>query len=89
MQPNEPKSENTVEDEQHIPQKVRGQLRFALARKKIFNLGHYPAASRRFGISFHPEHVRKLLKRRLHGSSPRPPILAKECADEGVARGLA
>jgi transposase len=41
---------------------------------------------RHFGIAFHPEHVRKLLKRRLHWSSQRPQRPAKERDDEAIAR---
>jgi transposase len=33
---------------------------------------------RHFGVRFHPEHVRKLLKRRLHWSSQKPQKKAKE-----------
>lgn len=40
---------------------------------------------RRFGISYHPEHVRKILKRRLGWSSQKPQRRAKE-RDEGEIR---
>jgi transposase len=33
---------------------------------------------RHFGISYHPEHVRKIVKRRLHWSSQKPQKKAKE-----------
>jgi transposase len=44
---------------------------------------------RHFGVSFHPEHVRKLLKRRLGWSSQKPQVPAKERDDEEVERWLA
>ena len=33
---------------------------------------------RHFGISYHPEHARKIVKRRLHWSSQKPQKKAKE-----------
>jgi transposase len=39
---------------------------------------------RHFGIDHHPEHVRKVLKRRLGWSSQKPQVKAKEKNDEGI-----
>jgi hypothetical protein len=44
---------------------------------------------RHFGVSFHPEHVRKLLKRRLGWSSQKPQTRARERDDEAVEHWLA
>jgi transposase len=44
---------------------------------------------RHFGISYHPEHVRKILKRRLNWSSQKPQLRAKEHNDKEVERWLA
>jgi transposase len=43
---------------------------------------------RHFGVSFHPEHVRKMLKHRLHWSSQKPQVRAKERDDEAIRRWL-
>jgi transposase len=43
---------------------------------------------RHFGVSLHPEHVRKVLKGRLHWSSQKPHIPAKERDDEEILRWL-
>jgi transposase len=43
----------------------------------------------RFGISYHPEHVRKILKRRLHWTSQKPKRKARERNDKEVERWLA
>jgi transposase len=43
---------------------------------------------RHFGVSFHPEHVRKILKRRLHWSSQKPQVKAKERNEEEILRWL-
>jgi transposase len=43
---------------------------------------------RHFGISFHPEHVRKILKQRLHWSSQRPHKLATQRDEEEILRWL-
>lgn len=42
----------------------------------------------RFGISFHPEHVRKILKRRLGWTSQKPRRKARERDDKEVERWL-
>lgn len=44
---------------------------------------------RRFGVQYHPEHVRKVLKRRLHWTSQKPQKHARECNDKEVERWLA
>jgi transposase len=44
---------------------------------------------RHFGVSFHPEHVRKILRRRMSWTSQRPPKHARECNDKEVERGIA
>jgi transposase len=44
---------------------------------------------RHFALSFHPEHVRKILKRRLGWSSQKPQLRAKERDDEAILRWLA
>ena len=41
---------------------------------------------RRFGVQYHPEHVRKLLKRRLNWSSHKPQKRARERNDQEVER---
>ena len=41
---------------------------------------------KRFGVSYHPEHVRKILKRRLNWSSQKPKRKAKERKDKEVQR---
>lgn len=43
---------------------------------------------RHFGIHYHPEHVRKILKRRLGWTSQKPQIKAKERDEEGIRRWL-
>jgi transposase len=43
---------------------------------------------RQFGIHYHPEHVRKLLKQRLHWTSQKPQLRAKEQNDKEVERWL-
>ena len=43
------------------------------------------AIRRHFGISYHPEHVRKIVKFRLHWSSQKPQKKAKQRNDEKVA----
>src|SRR3984893_12459764 len=40
----------------------------------------------RFGISYHPEHVRKILKQRLHWTSQKPKRKARERNDKEVER---
>lgn len=40
----------------------------------------------RFGVSFHPEHVRKILKQRLHWTSQKPKRKARERNDKEVER---
>ena len=42
----------------------------------------------RFGVSYHPEHVRKILKSRLHWTSQKPKRKARERNDKEVARWL-
>jgi transposase len=44
---------------------------------------------RRFGVQYHPEHVRKVLKRRLHWTSQKPQNHARECNDKEVERWIA
>jgi len=44
---------------------------------------------RRFGIHYHPEHVRKLLHRRLRWTSQKPQKHARECNDREVERWIA
>jgi transposase len=39
---------------------------------------------RHFGVLYHPEHVRKLLKHRLHWSSQKPQRRARERNDKEV-----
>jgi transposase len=41
---------------------------------------------RHFGVHYHPEHVRKLLKRRLNWSSHKPQVRARQCNDKEVER---
>lgn len=41
---------------------------------------------RAFGITYHPEHVRKILYRRLHWSSQKPERRARERDEEEIAR---
>ncbi len=45
-----------------------------------------PTDPRRFGISYHPEHVRKILKQRLGWTSQKPPLRAREQNDQEVER---
>jgi transposase len=40
---------------------------------------------RHFGIRFHPEHVRKILKRRLHWTSQKPQRKARERDEAAIA----
>ena len=40
---------------------------------------------RRFGVAFHPEHVRKVLKRRLRWSSQKPRRRARERDEAAIA----
>src|SRR5438270_833375 len=40
----------------------------------------------RFGITYHPEHVRKILKRRLGWTSQKPQVRAREQNDKEVER---
>jgi transposase len=40
---------------------------------------------RHFGVSFHPEHVRKILKRRLRWSSQKPQRRARERDEAAIA----
>src|SRR5262249_16891113 len=44
---------------------------------------------RHFGISHHPEHVRKILKKRLGWTSQKPQKHARECNDREVERWIA
>ena len=44
---------------------------------------------RHFGIQYHPEHVRKLLKQRLHWTSQKPQKHARERNDQEVERWIA
>jgi transposase len=44
---------------------------------------------RHFGVDYHPEHVRKVLKRRLDFSSQKPQKHARECNDKEVERWIA
>jgi transposase len=44
---------------------------------------------RHFGVSFHPEHVRKILKRRMNWTSQKPQKHARECNDKEVERWIA
>jgi len=44
---------------------------------------------RRFGVQYHPEHVRKLLRQRLHWTSQKPQKHARERNDEEVERWIA
>jgi transposase len=44
---------------------------------------------RRFGVKSHPDHVRKLLKQRLHWTSQKPQKHARERNDEEVERWIA
>jgi transposase len=41
---------------------------------------------RHFGVNYHPEHVRKLLKQRLNWSSHKPQTRARQCNDKEVER---
>ena len=43
---------------------------------------------RHFGIQYHPEHVRKLLKQRLNWTSQKPQKHARECNDKEVERWI-
>jgi transposase len=40
---------------------------------------------RHFGVRFHPEHVRKILKRRLHWTSQKPQRRARERDEAAIA----
>ena len=44
---------------------------------------------RHFGVIYHPEHVRKMLKRRLGWTSQKPQKHARECNDKEVERWIA
>lgn len=44
---------------------------------------------RHFGIDYHPEHVRKVLKQRLHWTSQKPQKHARECNTKEVERWIA
>jgi transposase len=44
---------------------------------------------RHFGIDYHPEHARKVLKRRLGWTSQKPQKHARECRDKEVERWIA
>lgn len=44
---------------------------------------------RHFGVQYHPEHVRKLLRQRLHWTSQKPQKHARERNDEEVERWIA
>jgi transposase len=44
---------------------------------------------RHFGIGYHPEHVRKILKTRLGWTSQKPQKHARECNDQEVERWIA
>lgn len=44
---------------------------------------------RHFGVSYHPEHVRKMLKHRLGWTSQKPQKHARECNDKEVERWIA
>src|SRR5262249_13286262 len=43
---------------------------------------------RHFGLKYHPEHVRKILKRRLRWTSQKPQLRAREQNDKEVERWL-
>ena len=43
-------------------------------------------SDRQFGVKYHPEHVRKILKQRLHWTSQKPQLRAKEQNDKEVER---
>jgi transposase len=43
---------------------------------------------RHFGVRYHPEHVRTVLKERLHWSSQKPQLRAKEQNDKEVERWI-
>src|ERR687883_1663396 len=43
---------------------------------------------RRFGVDYHPEHVRKIVKQRLHWTSQKPQLRAREQNDKEVERWL-
>ena len=40
----------------------------------------------RFGVEYHAEHVRKILKRRLNWTSHKPQVRARQCNDKEVER---
>jgi transposase len=44
---------------------------------------------RHFGIDYHPEHARKILKRRMRWTSQKPQKHARECNDKEVERWIA
>ena len=43
---------------------------------------------RHFGIDYHPEHVRKVLKRRLHWTSQKPQTRATACSAKAYCRAV-
>ena len=43
---------------------------------------------RHFGLKYHPEHVRKILKQRLHWTSQKPQLRAREQNDKEVERWI-
>lgn len=54
---------------------------------RLWTAGRVAARIRRhFGIDYHPEHVRKILKRRLNWTSQKPQKHARECNDKEVER---
>ena len=44
---------------------------------------------RHFGVRYHPDHVRRMLKQRLHWTSQKPQKHARECHDKEVERWIA
>jgi transposase len=44
---------------------------------------------RHFGVRYHPDHVRRMLARRLHWTSQKPQKHARECNDKEVERWIA
>src|SRR5246127_5587523 len=44
---------------------------------------------RHFGIHYHPDHLRRMLRRRLHWTSQKPQKHARECNDKEVERWIA
>ena len=58
-------------------------------RNQLWTAARVAAVIRRhFGIDYHPEHVRKVLKRRLGWTSQKPRRRARERSDKEVARWL-